>query len=205
MTDLNDFSTEELEKILVEEEKKISVLQNKEANLDEKKAKEEIKKWEEEEQKHIEKNHTCFVTSNPKRHLSINIYTDPACEMFDRTPIEEAAWIEKDLREYIGNPMTFKYNVEPHNLGNCDIYIFDVGGLGAMYEDIMTAHYRTLYKKIEDMPNTIFIMWSTYTKQYDEIIWAEVMGDIGAKDRHNVLHRTRKEEIWLKKCLKLLG
>jgi len=82
-----------------------------------------------------------------------------------RTPEEEYAEIEEMFSLALNHPTTFVRNVQPHQLSNesFDVYVFDYGGLapgsGSLFGDMM----HELHRQIEDHPNTLFVIWSSFT------------------------------------------
>jgi hypothetical protein len=101
-----------------------------------------------------------------KKLLSVIICTDMMAS-FDQTWEEELASMEADLRTNL--PMfdfTVKTNLYPHKLlegEKCDIYVFDFGGMMPGCESMVVNHFRSLCKAIEDKPNTLFVIWSSFS------------------------------------------
>jgi hypothetical protein len=86
----------------------------------------------------------------------------------NQTPEEEYVQIKKDMSKIIGPDFIYKTDVFPQNLKNdpVDFYIIDYGGIGPGCEDTIISLYHSLLEQIENKPNTLFIIWSSFTQRW---------------------------------------
>jgi hypothetical protein len=120
--------------------------------------------------------------------MKIGMYFDPYATSM-KTVDEEYKEAQELLDEYIGCANQYEVNILPYKLDNnpVDIYVMDVGGLYGG-EDMMYSHYRDLISQIQQKPNTLFILWSTFTqKWYKEIVEDEFSF---LANVHNVMFRS---------------
>ena len=84
------------------------------------------------------------------------------------TADEEYVEIENEIKEIVGRPFVYKTEVYPYKLENdpVDIYIIDFGGVLPGAESMVVDVYRQVLKQIEDKPNTLFVLWSTFTQRW---------------------------------------
>jgi hypothetical protein len=72
--------------------------------------------------------------------------------------------------------VTFLTNVMPHNLQNMstDVYVLDYGGMMPGSEDTTRYIFRETINQIENKPNTLFVIWSSFSfNWYQELIERE--------------------------------
>lgn len=86
----------------------------------------------------------------------------------NQTQEDEYAQIKKDMSKIIGPDFTYKSDIFPHEIGNdpVDFYIMDYGGLLPGCDDTIRSLYRSLLEQIENKPNTLFIIWSSFTQRW---------------------------------------
>jgi hypothetical protein len=82
--------------------------------------------------------------------------------------------------------------VLPHQLKNkpVDLYVFDVGGLGCQMgsgDSLTFSHVRTLAEMVQERPNTLFVLWSSFTTAWYKEIVSEEFPELA--NAPNVLHR----------------
>ena len=121
------------------------------------------------------------------RTLVVAVYVDEY-SMTEVTPDEEYSAIESGLRRAVKNDLDFRVRLDPYALsGLCpDIYVFDYGGASLFDADSAGWVMRELLRQIDDHPNTLFIIWSSYT-------WREYAGLLREELRtvpYNVICRT---------------
>lgn len=81
-----------------------------------------------------------------------------------KTQEDEYKEIEEFVMAAIGPGHKFESNVPPHKISNHDVYVIDFGGLSAMgSRDSYSVLVHELIRKIEDKPNTLFVIWSNFT------------------------------------------
>jgi len=88
------------------------------------------------------------------------------------TPEEEYENIKKEIEEALCCEVVMKVDVTPHKLERCDLYVFDYGGMLPGSEGLTNSLYRGLARKIEEMPSTVFWIWSSFTAA----MYAQEMG-----------------------------
>lgn len=78
----------------------------------------------------------------------------------------------------------FNRNVPPWELlsRNCDIYVIDYGGIAVQgARDTAMSVIGSMFKPIEEKPNTLFIVWTDFTVGfYEELIEQDNPGLINA-------------------------
>ena len=95
-----------------------------------------------------------------------------------RTQEEEYKAAEGAFSEYIlpGIKITFKRDVSPSDLKNNrpDIYLLDYGGM--FVTDDMVDYYRDFIQAAEDLPNTLFLVWSSWgaIRIYEQLLKCEL-------------------------------
>jgi len=96
--------------------------------------------------------------------------TDPMASMIhDHDQELEYEAIEKELRSELDDfELSIERNVLPHKLANrpFDIYLFDFGGMMPGCEDMVEGHYRELIRQIENHPNSVFILYSSFSVRW---------------------------------------
>jgi len=93
-----------------------------------------------------------------------------------RTPEDEYGEIEDMFRMMVPGGLFFERDIQPYDLKNrpCDVYVFDFGGLLPGCDSLIESQYRVLIQAIEDRPNTLFVIWSTFSGRiYKEFVEAE--------------------------------
>lgn len=122
------------------------------------------------------------------RHLTIAEWVDADnCYGNPVTSDEQYDGLEADIKrdfEATGHDLlaTFKRDVMPHKLDIADVYLIDFGGLNysgmSGFSDSVGRH---LLQKIEDLPNTLFILVSQVSGEClrDIAEEAKAMGAIG--------------------------
>jgi len=92
----------------------------------------------------------------------------------------------------------------PHDLSNdlCDFYVFDFGGLMPGCTDMVSSQFNELVRQVADHPNTVFIMWSSFTR----LSYEEAMQEIFEHEepQHNVVYRGEDDEVLIKKIKAML-
>jgi len=85
-----------------------------------------------------------------------------------QTPDEEYEQIKKDMSSIIGPDFIYKTEIFPHDLKNdpVNFYIMDWGGILPGAEMTTLSIYRSLLEQIENKPNTLFIIWRTFTQRW---------------------------------------
>ncbi len=80
------------------------------------------------------------------------------------SPDDEYKEIEATIRRWLPEKnITFKTEVQPHELENmpCDLYVFDWGG--ASIGNSMLEHFtEDLITQAQEKPNTLFVIWSAF-------------------------------------------
>lgn len=125
------------------------------------------------------------------RRISVFMLVDPMAG-FDRTTDDEYDSIEEAFRKAFKNDFEFRRDVHPRRLEGevPDIYVMDFGGMIGVGCDGMTDDvYRGLRQQIDDHPNTVFVLWSSFTEQFYMNLMVEEYGsmDNDAARRHNVV------------------
>lgn len=102
--------------------------------------------------------------------VKIGLHVDEFATM-DSSPEEEYAEIEEAIREAVpGVDITFVRDLPPHKLSqtSVSVYVFDIGGMcrvdwnGERREELS----RQVNKLADDRPNTLFVPWSSMTRNY---------------------------------------
>lgn len=79
------------------------------------------------------------------------------------TPEQEYEAIRRDIEENLSCKVVMRTDVQPHNLGKCDLYVFDFGGMMPGCGDLTDSLHRELLNKIQEMPSVVFWILSTFT------------------------------------------
>ena len=115
--------------------------------------------------------------------------TDPMASMaYDNDQSKEYDAIEAELTKLFPKfSLSFKRDVLPHDLANenCDLYLFDYGGMLPGCTDMIVSLYRSFIQQAEDHPNTVFLLYSSFSVHwYEDLMTAECaeMGEL-----HNVV------------------
>jgi len=106
--------------------------------------------------------------------MNVAMYFDPYASL-DSTQEEEYAEAQELFKENVPGTHRFKENIFPHQLRQnpADVYLFDIGGMGANFgaHDTVWSHIRTLAELVEEMPSTLFVLWSSFTcRWYEDLI-----------------------------------
>jgi hypothetical protein len=67
-------------------------------------------------------------------------------------------------------------DVHPHKLRGMftDVYVIDYGGMMPGCDDLVAGIFRSLIEQVEEKPNTLFIIWSTFSSRwYQDIVEEE--------------------------------
>lgn len=109
---------------------------------------------------------------------------------YDKTDDEEYAEIEEMIKLALpqNTNLDFHRNIQPYALDNqsFDVYIFDFGGLLPGCDSLMSSMLNEFSKQVENHPNTLFIIWSSFTgRMYEELLQCEVKDFMGLP--HNVI------------------
>jgi len=114
----------------------------------------------------------------------------------------EMDYIQTMFKDYFPDiEFLFKRNMTPDNLKQTpvDLYVFDWGGVmpgcDALTEDI----YNALVEQIGEKPNTLFVIWSSFSKMYYEDELERVFPNEEDKKFHNVVMRggvDESDEFW---------
>ena len=92
---------------------------------------------------------------------------------------EEYAEIKERFCEELrldSNKITFLMDVMPHKLQgmSTDVYVIDYGGMWPGSEDMTRHIFREFINQVDNKPNTLFVVWSTFSFQwYQELIEEE--------------------------------
>jgi hypothetical protein len=98
----------------------------------------------------------------------------------DSTPEEEYVEVEGLLTDWLaGRTLRFTRDVLPYRLANgvCDLYLFDMGGLCRVdfSGDRCTTLAREVLRQSRDHPSTLFVPWSTMTRDYVRLALQEAL------------------------------
>jgi hypothetical protein len=107
------------------------------------------------------------------------------------TKEEEYAEAEEELKSLLPDQrLLVQHDLQPYELQNnpLKLYLFDVGGLGAYVGHSWAfSLIREVVKRVEDMPDTLFVLWSSFTcSWYWDLVKEEFPELINAP---NVLYR----------------
>lgn len=107
--------------------------------------------------------------------MKICALVDPMGTSFQE-PKEEYEEIKQRFCEELclePNEVTLVPDVMPHTLSgiSTDAYVIDYGGMLSGVDDLVRSIFREFIKQVEDKPNTLFIIWSTFSfRWYKELI-----------------------------------
>jgi len=135
-----------------------------------------------------------------KRTVKIIMCTDPmASMMHDYDQQKEYDAIERNMRETFPEfKMVFVRDIFPHQLANesFEIYLFDFGGMLPGCEDMVASQYRELARQVEDHPNALFLLYSSFSVRWYKELMEEDSGEL--KNQPNVVFYDYDEE-WVMK------
>lgn len=106
--------------------------------------------------------------------ISVHALVDPM-GAGDMTQDDEYADIQKQISLALNNSnVKLKGNVFPYDIGRCDMYVFDYGGMLPGCDDMIDSLFRELLKAIVDRGDTLFVIYSTFTgEMYKNFMRAE--------------------------------
>jgi len=106
----------------------------------------------------------------------------------EKTAEDEYDEIEEKFSDVLGKENTFIRQVRPDELSNnpVDVYVFDFGGLLPGVSSLINSYHRELAKQVEDHPNTLFVIWSSFTgNEYNQFLCEEAQERVGKQ--HNLI------------------
>lgn len=107
------------------------------------------------------------LADSPKTKKSIRVYSfvdHMACEML--TQDEEYLEIKSAfVQAFPDRKVIFKKEIPPFMLENqrCEFYVFDYGGVLPGCSDLVNSFFKNIFTMSEEHPNTLFIIYSTFT------------------------------------------
>jgi len=119
--------------------------------------------------------------------------------MHDYDQQKEYDAIERNMRETFPEfKMVFVRDIFPHQLANesFEIYLFDFGGMLPGCEDMVASQYRELARQVEDHPNALFLLYSSFSVRWYKELMEEDSGEL--KNQPNVVFYDYDEE-WVMK------
>lgn len=90
---------------------------------------------------------------------------------------DEYTELARQLSVILETAVTVEPDIRPDMLSNRSfaLYVFDYGGMYYGCEDLVHSYFNELYKQIEAHPDSLFIIWSTYTaERYKEYMQYEL-------------------------------
>lgn len=129
--------------------------------------------------------------------IMVCAFVDPVGS-FNTTPDQEYDEIKEFIEKRLDREVIFKKNIPPWNMLQqpCDCYVIDYGGISYGCHDTVTSMFRCLLKKVNERPNTLFIIWSIFSERFfDEAVEAEC-SDFNI---HNVIFKSRDSDIFIEK------
>jgi len=90
---------------------------------------------------------------------------------------EEYEQIKLDLQKILQCEIELEKDIPPHALDNRSFaaYVFDYGGMLPGCGDLINSFYRCIHDAVIDHPNSLFIIWSSYTgREYKNYIKYEL-------------------------------
>ena len=130
------------------------------------------------------------------KDLVVGIFVDFMGAM-DMSMKDEMDYIQTMFKENFPDiKFLFKRELPPGGLEQTpvDLYVFDWGGVMPGCDDTTHSMYRSLVKQIEEKPNTLFVIWSSFSKRYYEDELAEAFPKEKDKKFHNVLFSGGSDE-----------
>ena len=102
---------------------------------------------------------------------------------FAGDPEREYPEMEQLVREALSEPVEFEREIWPWKLSGQELYVIDFGGLLPGADDTVNSILDSLRERSEEMPGTLFVLWSRFTMtKYCDLIRKEAdrMGLISA-------------------------
>jgi hypothetical protein len=94
---------------------------------------------------------------------------------------KEAKYVKKWLKDFIFEKEKFQFiaTMDSCKIADeqCDIFIFDFGGIGLGCGDLVSSLSRHILKQIEERPSTLFVAWTSFTNDYLRDECSKELGD----------------------------
>ncbi len=126
-----------------------------------------------------------------KKDLVMGIYVDfmGTLNMGMKKEMDYIQTVFKD--EFPDIEFLFKREMHPHNLKQSpiDLYVFDWGGVMPGCDRLTETLYNTLVAQIGERPNTLFVIWSSFSERYYKDELENAFPKEKDKKFHNVLFK----------------
>ena len=125
------------------------------------------------------------------KDLVMGLYVD-FMGTLDMRMKEEMDYIQTMFEEYFPNiKFLFKRELHPEGLKQTpvDLYVLDWGGILPGCDRLTETVYNSLVKQIEEKPNTLFVIWSSFSEYNYKEELAQAFPKEKDKKFHNVLFR----------------
>lgn len=123
------------------------------------------------------------------KDLVVGIYVD-FMGSGDMEMKDEMEYIEMEFKDQFPDiKFLFKREMHPRDLKQTpiDLYVFDWGGVMPGCDRLTEIIYNELVEQIGEKPNTLFVIWSAFSKRFYEDELAHTFPNEKDKKFHNVV------------------
>jgi len=136
-----------------------------------------------------------------KKNLTVYAYVDPtSAAAYSYSTENEYAEMKRTLEDALCCAIEMKTDIPPHDLKNRspDIYVIDYGGIGALGASMLSeCVFSEFAEAVEEHPNTLFIVWSSFSEGFYRAAIANELGKTSAQP--NVILRS-SDDNWRSKA-----